>query len=198
MTATLPHAEDFLSRKTDFPSLQRTDNDLPLAYLDGPAGTQVPQAVIDAVSRYYTTSNANTHGFFVTTRETDEIIHETRLALADFLGADGPQTISFGANMTSLAFALSHAFARVFQHGDEVLVTQLDHEANRGPWLGLRRHGVVVREVRLKPDGTLDYDDFAGKITDKTRLVAMGYAANAIGTVNDVPLVRRLTHQAGA
>jgi len=198
MTATLSRVGDFLNRRSDFPSLKRTHNGLPLAYLDGPAGTQVPQAVIDTVSRYYTTSNANTHGFFVTTRETDEIIHDTRQAMADFLGADGPRTISFGANMTSLAFALSHAFARVFQPGDEVLVTQLDHEANRGPWLGLRRHGVVVREVRLKVDGTLDYDDFAGKITEKTRLVAMGYSANAMGTVNDVPLVRRLTHQAGA
>ena len=165
--------------------------------MDGPGGTQVPDAVIEACSQYYRMSNANTHGQFVTAQETDAILDDTRAACADFLGAEGPHTISFGQNMTTLNFALARAMARTWQPGDEVLITQLDHEANRGPWLALREHGIIVREVNLLPEGRLDYQDLERKLTDRTRLLAMGYSSNFIGTINDVALARTLTYHTG-
>ncbi|NRB64041.1 MAG: cysteine desulfurase-like protein [Saprospiraceae bacterium] len=181
-----------------FPSLQREHNGQPLIYLDGPGGTQVPEAVIEACSSYYRRSNANTHGQFITAQETDSILDHTRLACAQFLGASGPRTISFGQNMTTLNFSLARAMARIWQPGDEVLITQLDHEANRGPWLALREHGIVVKEVKLLPEGRLDYLDLEAKLNDRTRLLAMGYSSNFMGTINDVALARQLTHQVGA
>lgn len=184
--------------RKDFPALERTVNGRPLAYLDGPGGTQVPRPVIDAIAGYYRTCNANTHGAFATSEESDAAIQQAREAMAAFLGAPSWREISFGANMTTLNFALSHALGRAMQPGDEVVVTQLDHEANRGPWLGLRERGVVVREVALRPDGTLDPEDMARQITRKTRVVALGYASNALGTINDLPLARRLSKAVGA
>lgn len=181
-----------------FPALRRTLRGQPLAFLDGPAGTQVPEAVIDAIAGYYRTSNANTHGQFVTSRESDETVLAARRAVAAFLGTPDWRTVSFGQNMTTLAYSLAHAFGRLFAPGDRVVVTQLDHEANRGPWLGLEERGVAVREVRMLPDGTLDMDDFAAAVTEDTRLVAVGSAANALGTVNDVAAVRELCRRAGA
>ncbi len=189
---------EFLSRRADFPSLDRTQNGCRLAYLDGPAGTQVPRAVIDAMVRYYTTCNANTHGQFPTARESDALLEDARRLAALFTGAAGSRCISFGANMTSLNFSLARAIGRALREGDEVLITQLDHEANRGPWLMLRERGIVVREIRVKPDATLDYEDFAAKVTERTRLVAMGLASNAFGTVNDVAFARKVTHSVGA
>jgi len=191
-------APDLLRCRADFPSLERRLGSHPLAYLDGPAGTQVPRQVIDAIAGYYRTCNANTHGQFVTTMETDLLIGETREAVAAFLGAGSGREISFGQSMTTLAFSLSRAFAREFGPGDEVVITELDHEANRGPWLTLRERDVVVREVRLRPDGRLDPEDLERKITGKTRLVAIGWSSNALGTVNDVALARRLSHAVGA
>ena len=188
----------FWSHRTDFPSLKRTYNGYHLSFLDGPAGTQVPQQVVDAVSRYYANSNANTHGQFVTTTETGQLLEHTREVMAAFLGAAGGGTISFGANMTTLNFFLSRAIARSLQPGDEILITQLDHEANRGPWLTLQEHGIVVREIGVKGDASLDYDDFRSKVNERTRLVAMGWASNAFGTVNDIAIARKLTHKAGA
>lgn len=184
--------------KNDFPALARLHQGRTLVHLDGPAGVQVPQTVIDAISHYYRQSNSNTHGYFVTARETDEVVMNAREKMAAMLGAEGPHTISFGQNMTSLNFSLSKAIGRTLQSGDEVLITQLDHEANRGPWLSLREQGIIVREVGIKEDGTLDYDDFERKINEKTRLVAMGYASNAFGTVNDVEKIRQWTYRAGA
>lgn len=181
-----------------FPSLNRLHNGKPLIFLDGPAGTQVPQSVIDAVSGYYLRSNANTHGAFITTNETDTVIEAMRAAMAGLIGAEGPETISIGQNTTTINFSLSRAMSRIFKPGDEVLITQLDHEANRGPWLTLREHGIIVKEVNLLPDGVLDYDDFAAKINHRTRLVCMGMSSNCIGTVNNVHLVRRLTYQYNA
>lgn len=189
---------DIAARRADFPALARVHEGRALAHFDGPGGTQVPLAVIDAVSAYYRTANANTHGFFVTTVETDRMLHDARAAMADFLGAEDARDISFGANMTTLAWALAHAFARRFQPGDEVLVSNLDHEANRGPWLMLREHGMVVREIAIRPDATLDYDDFAAQVTPRTRLVAVGMASNAFGTVNDIVRARELAYRAGA
>lgn len=184
--------------RNQFPALKRRHKRKPLIFLDGPAGTQVPNRTIDAISNYYKNSNANTHGAFITTQETDEVMANTRATVAAFLGAEGPHTISFGHNMTTLNFSLSKAIGRTLQKGDEILITQLDHEANRGPWLVLRDQGIIVREVRLKEDGTLDYEDFANKVNERTRLVAMGWASNIFGTINDVAMVRALAHQVGA
>ncbi|HVN76411.1 MAG TPA: cysteine desulfurase-like protein [Thermoanaerobaculaceae bacterium] len=184
--------------RRDFPALARLQDGAPLAFLDGPAGSQVPAAVVEAVSGYYRTCNANTHGAFATSRESDALIRSAREAVAAFLGAPSWREISFGANMTTLAFALSHALARDLAPGDEVVTTELDHEANRGPWLALGERGVTVREVALLPSGELDERDLRAKITPRTRLVAIGYASNALGTVNDVPLARRLSSDVGA
>ena len=184
--------------RNDFPALRREVDGRRLVFLDGPAGTQVPQSVIDAVSDYYRASNANTHGAFVTSRETDEMIRAAREAVAAFLGAPSGREISFGANMTTLTYSLSQALAREMRPGDEIVITELDHEANRGPWLALRERGVVVREVALRHEGTLDYEDMRRKVTDRTKVIAVGYASNALGTVNDVPLARRLSQEVGA
>ncbi len=194
--------QDCLRSRRDFPALERSFNGRPLAFLDGPAGTQVPRSVIDAISGYYGTSNANLHGFFPTSRETDRLLIETREAVAAFLGAPSWREISFGQNMTTLTFALSHALSRELKPGDEIVITQLDHESNRGPWLHLKEcgheRGITVREVALRPDGTLDPEDMARQINGRTRLVALGGASNALGTVNDVVLARRLSREVGA
>lgn len=181
-----------------FPSLARVHNKIPLTYLDAPAGTQVPQQVIDGITNYYKNSNANTHGEFLTTNETDGIITNMRKSVATLLGAEGPETISIGQNMTTLNFALARGIARNLRPGDEVVITQLDHEGNRGPWLMLREFGVTVREVKLTPNGTLDEVDFAEKVNEKTRVVAVGLASNALGTVNNIPLARELAYKAAA
>ncbi len=177
----------------DFPALSRTINGDKLIFLDGPGGVQVPEQVIDAISEYYRVSNSNTHGYFPTTKETDAVIDKAREDMATLLGASGPETISFGQNMTTLNFSLSRALARYLAPGSEILVTQLDHESNRGPWLKMREHGFLVREVKLLDDGTLDYDDFKNKIGPQTGLVAVGYASNALGTINDIKMVRALS-----
>ena len=185
--------------RQDFPALLRTlDDGSPVTYLDGPAGTQVPRQVIEAITHYYERCNANTHGQFITSWESDKLMWEARETVAAFLGAHGPGTISFGANMTTLAFALSRALGRKLKEGDEIVITQLDHEANRGPWLALEERGVIIREVVLRPDGRLDPEDMARKITKRTRAVALGMASNALGTVNDVGLARRLSQQVDA
>ena len=191
-------AEDCARCRRDFPSLSRTVDGVPLAFLDGPAGTQVPEPVIAAMSGYYRTSNANTHGEFPASRETDRLLHETRETVAAFLGAPSGREISFGQNMTTLTYSLSHALAREMAPGDEIVITQLDHEANRGPWLSLKERGIVIREVALRPDGRLDQQDLARQVTARTRLVALGIASNALGTVTDATLARRLSREVGA
>lgn len=184
--------------RSAFPALARTLDGQPLAFFDGPGGTQVPQAVMDAICDYYTRCNANTHGEFVTAKESDQLLLGVREKVAAFLGAPSVKEISFGANMTTLAFSLSRAIARTLKPGDEVVITQLDHEANRGPWLALAEAGALVKEVELRPDGTLDPEDMARKIGPRTRLVAIGYSSNALGTVNDLALARRLSKAVGA
>lgn len=184
--------------RQEFPSLDRRQNGRPVAFLDGPAGTQVPRSVIEAIGGYYRRSNANTHGMFITTRETDELLSETRAVVSTFLGAAGPEFISFGANMTTLNFALSHAIRRRLRAGDEVVITQLDHEANRGPWLTLQEHGIVVREVALRLDGRLDEESLRTSVNSRTKVLAMGMASNALGTVNNVALARAVTKEVGA
>src|ERR1700756_2099806 len=181
----------------DFPSLSRTIGAHPVAFLDGPGGTQVPQPVIDAIVDCYRNRNVNTHGNFRTSAELDTRVLEARCAVADFLGAQGPEQISIGQNMTTLAFSLSHAIGRTIRPGDEVLITQLDHEANRGPWQLFEERGAVIQEVPLLPGGELDYEVMRKLITGKTRLLALGCLSNAIGTVNDLQLGRELTRRVG-
>lgn len=182
----------------DFPSLWRTFGGHPVAFLDGPGGTQVPKQVIDAVADCYRNRNVNTHGNFPPSAEVDERILEARCAVADLLGAPGLDQISFGQNMTTLAFSLAHALGRTIHPGDEVLITQLDHEANRGPWQLLEERGAVVREVPLLPTGQLDYDEMRRLMTPKVRMLAIGGASNSIGTANDLSLARELTREVGA
>jgi cysteine desulfurase family protein (TIGR01976 family) len=187
-----------IQRRSDFSSLKREVNGYPLAYFDGPGGTQIPRQVMETMNRYYETCNANAHGYFITTIESDRMIQETREEAAIFFNAEGQQTISFGANMTTLAYSLSKAIGRVLKPGDEILITQLDHEANRGPWLSLEELGAIVKEIRLNEDGKLDYSDLEKKINNRTRLVALGLASNALGTVNQIEQVRNLTKKIGA
>lgn len=185
------------SCRQDFPALSRVHQGRELVYLDGPGGSQLPDAVIEAISNYYRNSNSNTHGAFITTAETDQVIENARERMAAFFGAVGPETISFGQNMTTLNFSISKALARFLKPGSEILITQLDHEANRGPWLNLTERGFVIKEVQLRPDGTLDYDDFKSKLNEQTGLVAVGYASNALGIVNDLPKIRDWTRLTG-
>lgn len=184
--------------RSDFPALSRSIDGQSLAFLDGPAGTQVPRQVIEAISDYYRRSNANTHGAFLTSRETDEMILAARRTIATFLGTDDPSTISLGQNMTTLAYALSRAFGRAIEPGDEVVITQLDHEANRAPWIALEERGAVVREVRIDGEGRIDWEDFERKMSRRTRIVALGAASNALGTVNDLARARTLVRDSGA
>jgi cysteine desulfurase family protein (TIGR01976 family) len=185
--------------RSQFPALQRTIDGRPAAYLDGPGGTQTPQRVLDSVHEYLAVHNANIHGYFATSEETDAIIDEARRAGADLLGC-GPDEVSFGANMTTLTYLLSEAIARGLAPGDEVIVTQLDHEANRSPWLRLAERGVVVREVPVDTQAcTLDWDAFEALVHEgRTKVVAVGYASNAVGTVNDVGRAAELARSAGA
>jgi len=187
--------EDCLRARQDFPALRRAPH---LAYLDGPAGSQVPRAVVEAIADVYASCNVNTRGNFAPSREVDRRLDAARGAVAAFLGAESGACISFGQNMTTLNFALSAAIGRTLHKGDEVLITQLDHEANRGPWIGLEERGVVVREVRVLESGELDYADMAARISPRTKLFALGASANSLGTVNDLALARRLTHEVGA
>ena len=169
-----------------------------LAFLDGPGGSQVLRIVIETLGEFYATCNVNTHGNFPPSQEVDRRMELARSVLAAFLGAEDLKCISFGQNMTTLNYFLSAAIARTLKKGDEVLITQLDHEANRGPWLRLQEHGALIQEVRLLPSGQLDLDDMAAKITSRTKLFALGAASNALGTVNDLALARRLTQAVGA
>ncbi len=197
-TSTVFDEETCYRCRGDFPSLWRTFSGNPVAFLDGPGGTQVPKAVMDAITDCYRNRNVNTHGNFPPSQELDERLLEARCAIADLLGAGAPERISIGQNMTTLAFSLSRAIGRGIKPGDEVLITQLDHEANRGPWQLLQERGAVVREVPLLPTGELDYGEMRRLITDRTRLLALGCSSNAIGTVNDLMLARELTRAAGA
>ena len=183
--------------RSHFPSLSREINGRQVVYLDGPAGTQVPNQVIESISSYYRYSNANTHGFFAASQETDEAMASVRNKVATFLGAESASCISFGQNMTTLNYSLSKALARSMKPGDEILITQLDHESNRGPWISLQGQGIIVQEVKLLPGGDLDYQDLKKKISNRTKLVCLGYASNIFGTVNNIAIVRALTRDAG-
>mgnify|MGYP000524523359 FL=1 len=174
-----------------FPSLNRVNSsNQQIIYLDGPGGTQVPIQVIEAISKYYLRSNANTHGEFITSKETDSIMDDLRFKVSLMLGAENPNSISIGQNMTTLNYSLARALSRKFKEDDEVIVTELDHEANRGPWMILKEVGVKIIEVNLMQNGTLDYSDFKSKINDKTVMVCMGMSSNALGTLNSFNRVK--------
>ena len=185
--------------RAQFPSLRLTVNGHPAAFLDAPAGTQVPQQVVDAISGYLLHDNANTAGAFLTSRRTDAMLASAHQAMADFLGCERDE-VHFGQNMTTLTFAFARAIGRELKPGDEILTTALDHDANVAPWRALaEERGIVVRQADIRPaDCTLDIDDLRRKITARTRVVAVGYAANAVGTLNDVAYVVRLARQVGA
>src|SRR5579864_4021793 len=194
ITTTAP-ALDVAYIRSQFPSLSQTFNGHPAAFLDGPGGTQVPQRVIDAISSYLSHDNANTGGAYSTSRHTDAMIARARTAMADFLHC-GADEVVFGPNMTSLTFAISRAIGRKLKRGDEILVTRLDHDANVSPWLAMAEdRGLTVRWAEIHDeDCTLDISDLASKISAKTKLVAAGYASNAVGTINPVKEVVQLAH----
>ena len=180
--------------RSNFPSLSlKDDNENQIIYLDGPGGTQVPSSVIDAISNYYRQSNSNTHGEFITSKETDSIMDSMREKVAQFLGAESKECISIGQNMTTLNYSLSRGLSKIIKKGDEVIITELDHEANRGPWKTLESYGIKLVEVALLKDGTLDYNDFKNKINQRTSLVAMGMSSNALGTINDFNFIKKIT-----
>jgi cysteine desulfurase family protein (TIGR01976 family) len=190
---------DLAPLRVEFPALTQRDAGRPAVYFDGPGGTQVPQRVADAMTRYLLYTNANHGGPFRTSRESDAIVAAAHEAMADFLNAASTQEIAFGPNMTTLTFAFSRAIDRDLGPGDEVIVTRLDHDANRAPWLALAERGVTVHEVDFDPaDCTLRLDDLAARLNSRTRLVAVGYASNAVGTVNPIPRIAAMAHAAGA
>lgn len=191
---------DPIPLRARFPALAQEQGGRPLVFLDGPGGTQVPQSVIDAVSGYYREMNANEGGSFVTSQRSDAMHHEAHVAAADLLGAASPDEIVFGANMTSITFHLSRSIGATLAPGDEVVVTTLDHEANVSPWQAMAAdHGLVVRTVDIRAeDGTLDLGDLDRHLGPRTRLVALGYASNALGTINPVAEVVRRAHAVGA
>jgi cysteine desulfurase family protein (TIGR01976 family) len=190
---------DVTAVREQFPALERTHNGRRAVYFDGPGGSQVVKSAIDAVSGYMSRGGANLHGPFPTSVETEDILRDTRQAMADFLGA-GPDEVAFGANMTTLTFAVSRALARNWDRNSEVVVTELDHRANVDPWLlAAAERGAAVRWVRVNPETlTLEEDDIERAINDRTRLVAVGLASNAVGTVNDVAAIAKRAHGAGA
>jgi len=184
--------------RSQFPALALEVNGLQAAFFDGPGGTQVTQRVIDAIADYLTHSNANTHGSFLTSRRSDEVIDAAHQAMADLLGCSAREVI-FGANMTSLTFAMSRAIGRELGPGDEIVLTALDHDANFSPWKALEERGVTVHVAEFRrADCTLELNGLLSLINPKTKLVAVGYASNAVGTINPVKQVIDAAHAVGA
>jgi cysteine desulfurase family protein (TIGR01976 family) len=192
------NAFDIAWVRSQFPSLQLQVNGQPAAFLDGPAGTQVPTQVMHAIQSYFVGANANTGGAFLTSQRTDQMIADTRASMADFFRCDKDEVV-FGQNMTTITFAISRAIGRELKAGDEILLTMLDHDANFSPWKALEEKGVIIRQVDiLEADCTLDLDDLKRKLSPKTKVVAATYASNAVGTINPVAEIVKLAHWAGA
>lgn len=180
--------------RSHFPSLQNGTT-----FFDNPGGTQVPQQVIDAVTDYYRSANSNTHGAFETAQRTDKVIADARAAFADFINARSSDEIVFGPNMTTLTFNISRALGQWLNEGDEIIVTRLDHDANIAPWLALEERGAMIKWVDIHLDDcTLDMADFEKHLSTKTKIVAVGGASNAVGSVNDLKTIVPLAHMAGA
>ena len=185
--------------RSHFPALERIHNGQPVAYFDGPGGTQVPRSVVDAMREYLFRHNANTHWEYPSSAETDRAIDAAREAVADFVHADASE-ISFGNNMTTITFHVARALARSWKPGDEVIVTNLDHQANVGPWRALvQERGIVVTTVPFHSEtGELDWPALERAFNSRTRLLAIGAASNALGTITDVSAATRVAHAAGA
>ena len=184
--------------RSQFPALAQEVNGRPAVFFDGAGGTQVCQGVIHAISDYLMHSNANIHGAFATSARSDHVIAEARQSMADFLGCDADELV-FGANMTSLTFAISRSIGRELQPGDEIVLTRLDHDANVAPWKALEERGVIIKMADVDiEDCSLDMEDMRRQITPRTKLVAVGFASNAVGTINDVAEVVRMAHAVGA
>jgi cysteine desulfurase family protein (TIGR01976 family) len=190
---------DVQAVRDQFPALGRTHNGRGVVYFDGPGGSQVARHAIEAITGYMERGGANLHGVFPTSAETEEILADTRKAAADFLGV-APDEVAFGANMTTLTFAVSRAIAHGWDEDSEIVVTELDHRANVDPWLiAAAEQGAKVRWVRVDPMTlTLQENDLEQNINEKTKLVAVGLASNAVGTVNDVAAVAERAHSEGA
>jgi cysteine desulfurase family protein (TIGR01976 family) len=189
---------DVQAVREQFPALGRTHNDRSVVYFDGPGGSQVARQAIEAITGYMERGGANLHGVFPTSTETEEILADTRRAAADFLGA-APDEVAFGANMTTLTFAVSRALASGWDRDSEIVVTEFDHRANVDPWLiAAAEKGARIRWIRVDPETlTLDENDLEQNINERTKLVAVGLASNAVGTVNDVAAVADRTHSTG-
>ena len=182
-----------------FPALDRIHNGKSVAYFDAPGGTQVPRVVAEAMTEYLFHHNANTHWLYPTSEETDAIIERSREAVADLLNAS-PSEIAFGANMTTLTFHLARALGRTWQAGDEVIVTEFDHHGNVAPWRALEvDRAIVVRTARMIPEtAQIDYDHLAALVSTRTKLIAVGAASNAVGTINDLERIAAIARDAGA
>jgi cysteine desulfurase family protein (TIGR01976 family) len=197
-SSSLSSVLDLTWVRAQFPALAQKVNGQPAVFLDGPGGTQVPRRVIDAIADYLARNNANTGGAYLTSRNTDRMIAEARSAMGGFLNCDADEIV-FGPNMTTLTYAMSRALGRDLGPGDEIVLTLLDHDANFSPWKALEEKGVTIRTVKFnEEDCTLDMQDLAAKIGERTKLMAVGYASNAVGTINNVAEVVRLARQAGA
>lgn len=184
--------------RNQFPALEITVNGFPAAFLDGPGGYQVPICVIKAVEDYLVNMNANSGGAFLTSQRTDETLKSARETFADFFNCSYEE-VAFGANMTSLSFSLAQALMREMNAGDKVLITQMDHDANRAPWIELQERGIVVEDVAVNVNScTLDMDDFKTKLSENTKVVACNYAQNAVGTISDIGQIISMAHEIGA
>ncbi|HEX3865709.1 MAG TPA: cysteine desulfurase-like protein [Gemmatimonadaceae bacterium] len=185
--------------RLQFPALERMHGGLPVAYFDGPGGTQVPFGVVDSMKEYLFHHNANTHWRYPTSEETDALIASSREAIADFLNGS-PDEIAFGQNMTTLTFHLARAMGREWGRGDEVVITELDHHGNVAPWRAVEQErGITIRTVKMRTDdGRLDWSDLEAAITPRTKLLAIGAASNALGTITDVAAAAELAHAVGA
>lgn len=184
--------------RNQFSALKYRYKEHPMAFLDGPGGYQVPNRVINAITQYLIEMNANTEGAFITSMKNDEMIKNARHAFADFFNCSWDEVI-FGANMTTLTFSLSEALSREMNEGDRVIITEIEHEGNRGPWLELKNKGIVVDEVELEIETcTLNIEDYKKKLTNNTKVVAVNYASNALGTISDVEKYISLAKEVGA
>ena len=189
---------DVESIRNHFPALKRQMNGKTCIYLDGPGGSQVPQQVVDSIADYMFNHNANAHGAYITSQESDQLLENGRKTMAAFLGCDADE-IAFGESSSGNMFKLATALCRDIVPGDEIIISDIDHESNRSPWRLLEEYGAVIRRVRVNPETrTLDFEDFCAKLNDKTILVALNWASNATGTVTDVrPYIER-AHEVGA
>jgi cysteine desulfurase family protein (TIGR01976 family) len=191
-------AFDLRSVRSQFPALKQTVAGSPVAFFDGPGGTQVPQAVIDSIGQYLSASNANIDGHYPTSMRTNAVIHDARRAMADLLNCDDDEIV-LGANMTTLTLAMSRSIGRELGPGDEIVLTRLDHDANFAPWKLLEETGATIRVVDVRTDTCrLDLEDLASKITHRTKVVAVGLSSNLVGTITDVAHIVRLARSVGA